>query len=457
MDIKQSKNKRLKDHFESLFAPVSINPLIIFRVAFGIALFIWSIGMIITGQVYYQFVEPHYFFHYRFFNWVQPVPEFLMYLFFIALSIAAVFIAIGWYFRITVLVFTVILTYLLLIDKSNYLSYYYFMLLLLLMLLVSPAHRMFSLDIIRKPNLRVDYIPRWCILAFQVQVIAVFYFAGMAKLNSEWLFRGIPVNIWIEELLKNWGVGINLPLLSIFSIVISWILILYDFLLPHFLLDKKTSTKAYLVIIFIQLFAFILFPVGYFPFLIIFSSVIFLNEKLIFNMISRASYFLYDVFEFKQDVFKIRGGFMLNYRNRKLFPILISLFFLAQVVFPVALFLKWGSKRWATSAFQFSWQLFINHKRGDVRAWYYEEQTGNLENINLMDYLTAQQKRRMLMDPNLIVQFIEFLNNDAIKNGKQIKVYASLSKNGSKSILLIDPQKELEPQLKEFPNKKEYE
>ena len=275
MDIEQTQKKPLKETFESLFVPVSINPLIIFRVAFGTALFIWAIGMLFSGEVFHQYIEPKFFFHYRYFQWIQPLPAVLMYLIFIILSAFAVMIALGLYFRISVFAFTLLLCYIVLIDKSSYLSYYYFMLLLLTMLLFSPAHRMFSLDILRDASLRVDYVPRWCILAFQAQIIAVFYFAGMAKLNSEWLFTGSPVNIWMDELLQYWDIQIGVGAFSILSIIISWILILYDFLMPQFLLDKGTSTKAYGIVVIVQLFGFILFPVGYFPFLIIFSSVIF--------------------------------------------------------------------------------------------------------------------------------------------------------------------------------------
>jgi len=457
MSAKQLKGKSLKDLFESIFSPVSINPLIIFRVAFGTALFIWSIGMLLSGEVFHQFVEPHFFFHYRYFQWIEPLPAFFMYLIFIVLSITAVMIALGWHFRVSVLTFFTLLCYIVLIDKSTYLSYYYFMLLLLIMLFFSPAHRMFSMDILRNPNIRVDYVPRWCILAFKVQIIAVFYFAGMAKLSSEWLFNGSPVNIWLNELMQGWGFQMGVSTFSTISIIISWVLILYDFLMPQFLFDNRTSTKAFVVVVIVQLFGFILFPVGYFPFLIIFSSAIFLNEKLINGMISRVSYFLYDIFQFKTEIFKMRGGLMLNYRNKKLFPILISIFFAVQVIFPVALFLKWGSKKWATTAFQFSWQLFINHKEGNIDAWYYLSDGKTTQTVLLSDYLTERQKQRMLSDPNLIVQHVEFLNNVYLKQGKQLSVSASLSKNGATPILLIDPEKNLDEQIAAFPKQKQYE
>jgi hypothetical protein len=457
MDTQQTKKTPWKERFERLFVPVSINPLIIFRVAFGSALFIWALGMLLSGEVYHQYIEPKFFFHYRYFQWVEPLPEILMYIIFISLTAFAVMIVLGYYFRVSVFAFTLLLFYIVLIDKSSYLSYYYFMLLLLTMLFFSPAHRMFSMDILRKPNLRVDYVPRWCILAFQAQIIAVFYFAGMAKLNSEWLFGGSPVNIWLNELMKGCGWEIGVSAFYKISIFISWVLILYDFLIPQFLFDSKTSTKAYIVVVLVQLLGFILFPVGYFPFLIIFSSLIFLREKLISEMISRVSYFLYDIFQFKAEIFKARGGIMLNYRNKKLFPVLISIFFAVQITFPVVLFLKWGSKKWATTAFQFSWQLFINHKEGDLQAWYYLDDSNTVQHVRLTDYLTEIQKKRMLTDPNLIIQFVEFLNKEHLKQGNQLHVAASLSKNGAQPILLIDPEKSLDEQIAEFPKKKQYE
>jgi hypothetical protein len=166
---------------------------------------------------------------------------------------------------------------------------------------------------------------------------------------------------------------------------------------------------------------------------------------------------MYDIFQFKTEIFKLRGGIMLNYRNKKLFPVLISIFFAVQIIFPVTLFLKWGSKKWATSAFQFSWQLFINHKEGNLNAWYYLNEGNSMHKIALNSYLTKQQQQRMLTDPNLIMQFVEHINKEYKSQGKKIRVFASLSKNGAKSILLIDPQKNLDKQIEEFPKKKEYE
>jgi hypothetical protein len=457
MSAKQNNSMPIIGQFESLFKPVSINPLIIFRVAFGCALFIWATGMLFSGEVYNQYIEPHFFFHYRYFQWLKPLPGPLMYIVFFLLSALAVMIAVGFYFRLSVFSFLSLLCYIILIDKSAYLSYYYFMLLLLVMLFFSPAFRMFSIDILRKPSIRADYVPHWCILAFKLQILAVFYFAGMAKLNSEWLFAGSPVSIWLDRLMIEWGVDMGTRPFFVISIIISWTLILFDFLLPHFLMDYKTSGKAYVILVIVQLFGFVLFPVGYFPFLMIFSSIIFLRESLINEMISRVSYFLYDIFQFKTEIFKMRGGVMLNYRNKKLFPVLIAIFFSVQIILPVALFLKWGSKKWATSAFQFSWQLFINHKEGNLEAWYYLNDGMTRQNLNLNDYLTEGQKKRMLTDPNLIIQFTEVLNKDYSDKNLKLIARATISKNGGGPILLIDSEKSLEQQIKDYPNKREYE
>ena len=48
-----------------------------------------------------------------------------------------------------------------------------------------PAHRSFSLDVLRNPELERTHVPAWTINIFKLQLGMVYFFAGVAKLNAD--------------------------------------------------------------------------------------------------------------------------------------------------------------------------------------------------------------------------------------------------------------------------------
>jgi len=429
-----------------LFKPVSLYQLVAIRFSFGLVMSIWSLYMILSGSVNTLFLEPDFFFSYPGLSWLEPLPPVGMYLCFVLLFISAIMMGAGWHYRISSFLFILLFAYIALIDRSNYISYYYFVLLLAFMLSISPANRLFSMDQLHNPSLRVDYVPRWSILAIQIQVALVFVFAGMAKLNADWLLEGRPVNIWISNLSMNHG--LNFPdfiLDGYFPIVLSWFLIVFDFMIPHFLLDKKTGYGAFLLVTLIQLFAIIIFPSGFFPLLTIASCVIFIPDEKIHSIISRVSYFLFDIFGFTSEVFNPGGSIMLQYRKKRLFPSLLLLFFGLQILLPVSLFLNWGSNRWADSAFRFSWDIRMHEKAGNINFWLTDPFSGIEKPIDLDEYLSKHQQRRMAEDPELIHQFVGHLMtkfHDSSLSSPTLNAKAVISLNGREvEPLLIDSWK----------------
>jgi len=431
-----------------LFAPAEIYPLVVLRIAFGASMAMWALSMLISGMIEKLFVEPRFFFSYIGLDWIKPLGSIGMHAVFLLIFISAVMMATGWLFRVSTFFFTTSFAYVVLIDKANYLTYFYFVLLLSIMLLLSPAHKNFSIDLIRKPALRVDYVPRWFILAFQLQIAMVFFFAGMAKLNSDWLFAGRPVAIWIQDIASGFGYGDSwIATSGVVSIGFSWLLILFDFVVPHFLLDQRTSIKAFQVVVVVQMFGVLLLPTGFFPVLITLSCIIFLPVDVLHAAISRISYFLYDVFQFKGDVFKEGGTYMLQFREKKLFPLLIFGFLAVQVMVPVALFLKWGSARWADKAFTFSWKIGLYEKRGSISFWAVDPVTGHETPLDLNRHLTSYQQEKMIENPELILQFARHLEKEVSTGSQILRADASISFNGRKPVCIVDKQHDLFLQL----------
>lgn len=60
-----------------------------------------------------------------------------------------------------------------------------------------PANSYFSVDAARNPKLKAEFIPSWTIDVIKLLLFIVYFYAGLAKLNSDWLFQAMPLKIWL--------------------------------------------------------------------------------------------------------------------------------------------------------------------------------------------------------------------------------------------------------------------
>ena len=88
-------------------------------------------------------------------------------------------------------------TYVELIDKTTYLNHYYLVSLLSGLLVVLPAHAIWSVDAWRRPRVFAPAIPSWTVNLLRVQIGIVDFFAGLAKINGDWLLHAQPLRIWL--------------------------------------------------------------------------------------------------------------------------------------------------------------------------------------------------------------------------------------------------------------------
>src|SRR5215213_6169254 len=59
-----------------------------------------------------------------------------------------------------------------------------------------PAHRLWSVDACLRPSLRSSTVPAWTLEILRFQILVVYFFAGLAKLNHDWLWEAQPLRIW---------------------------------------------------------------------------------------------------------------------------------------------------------------------------------------------------------------------------------------------------------------------
>ncbi|MEL7162032.1 MAG: HTTM domain-containing protein, partial [Bacteroidota bacterium] len=260
----------------------SAAPLAVFRIVFGGMMLASVVRFWANGWIEKLYLEPTYFFSYRYFAWVKP-PGDWTYLLFITIALSSACIMIGWKYRAAMLIFFLSFTYVELMDKTTYLNHYYFVSLLSFVLLWLPLGSYFSLD---ARGQRDVLVPRWTIVSLQVFVGVVYFYAGLAKLNSDWLVHAQPLSIWLPA-------KYDLPLLGGLMhepwvhYAFSWAGAAYDLCIPFLLLWKPTRWWAFGAVVVFHVLTRVLFPIGMFPFIMIGAALIFFSADFHEWIISR--------------------------------------------------------------------------------------------------------------------------------------------------------------------------
>ena len=172
-------------------------PLTVFRIGFGLMMLASIIRFWYKGWIDTLYIQPKFFFSYFGFSWVKPFGEYT-YILFLICAISALFIALGFKYRLSIIIFFLSFTYIELMDKTTYLNHYYFISVISFVMIFLPAQAKFSIDsYINK--ITYDYIPSWTIDIVKLLLGIVYFYAGIAKINSDWLLRAMPLKIWLPS------------------------------------------------------------------------------------------------------------------------------------------------------------------------------------------------------------------------------------------------------------------
>ena len=93
-------------------------PLVVFRIFFGVMMFISMVRFWVNGWVDKLYIKPTFFFSYYGFEWIKPIGNYT-YLIFIICALASIFVAIGFKYRIAIIIFFLSFTYIELMDKTD--------------------------------------------------------------------------------------------------------------------------------------------------------------------------------------------------------------------------------------------------------------------------------------------------------------------------------------------------
>jgi len=414
-----------------LFTKIDNSPLIIFRIFFGILVALECYGAIVTGWVKRTLVEPEFTFNFIGFEWLQPLPGNGMYFYFIAMGTLGLFIALGYKYRFSIVAFTLLWASVYLMQKTSYNNHYYLLILISGLMCFFPARRSHSLYVRQNPALKSDSMPAWVKWAVILQLLIVYVYASVAKIYGDWLDFGI-IRILMLDKADYPLIGELLQQPWVHKIV-GTAGILFDMLIVPALLWKPTRKLAFFISIFFHLFNSIVFQIGIFPYLSLAFTVFFFEPQTICKIFFRRKKpFLpvqLEIPSYKNTLYTLGG-----------------IYFLVQLLLPIRHHLIKDEVLWTEEGHRLSWRMMLRSRGGTVKFKVTNKENGESSFINLDDYLSKKQKRRIAAYPDFIWQFAQHLKNEYAKKGENISVHALNSKvsvNGKPYRAFIDPKVDL--------------
>lgn len=419
---------------EQLEKPVYSASLAVFRVVFGLMILFSTLRFWNKGWIEELYIQPQFFFSYYGFEWVKPLGSYT-YLLFIICGVSALFFALGLFYRIASVMLFLSFTYIELMDKTNYLNHYYFVSLVLFLMMWLPAHVNFSVDSIRKPSITKRYIPLWTVGSIRMMMAIVYTYAGVAKLNSDWLIEAMPLRLWLPA---NNDMPLIGPMFNNLWVAyfFSWFGAIYDLTIAFFLLIPKIRPYAYFTVVAFHLMTAILFPIGVFPYVMIVAALVFFESE-------ETDKFVQMVKELWPFIPATSNESTFSFKPvcRKTITALFAIFFIIQLIFPWRYLLYKDELFWTEEGYRFSWRVMLMEKMGYAQFIVKDSNTEKVVEVNNNGFLTRNQEKMMATQPDFILQYAQLLKQHYAARGMtDPQVYATVyvTLNGRRSRLLVN-------------------
>ncbi len=405
--------------------PVDSASVAVFRIGLG------GVGLLLVWRFFARgwidslFIEPGFHFPYPGFEWVRVWPGWGMHAHFALMGVAALGVLLGYRVRFSAALFALLLAYVELVDRSLYLNHYYWAVLAAALLVFLPVDRAYA--IIGKGNGadRSSMIPMWVIWLLRFQVGMVYFFSGLAKVNTDWLLRGEPLATWLPA-------RADLPLLGALltipaaAIVMAWLGAFFDLTIIAWLSWRRTRALAFGVLVAFHTLTWLLFPaIGVFPLLMTLAATVFFDPAWPRRLTGPLQ----------------RGAPDARFRWRAHGVVPIALYTLLMIALPLRHHLVPGDVKWTGEGYLASWQVMLSEKSGSAMFVVTDPDTGNTWSVPPPAVLTPRQQAVMATDPVMIQQTASLIAAD--HGGAAVAADVVMTFNGRPSVQFTDPTVDL--------------
>ncbi|MDX1364167.1 MAG: HTTM domain-containing protein [Arenibacter latericius] len=413
-----------------LFTKIDNSALLIFRMFFGMLISLECYGAIITGWVKRNLIAPQFTFTFIGFEWLQPLPGSGMYYYFFVMGTLGICIALGYKYRFSMLVFTILWAGVYLMQKTAYNNHYYLLLLLSGIMFFLPANKNYSIDARLDPSIKENTMFAYVKWVIVLQLLIVYTYAAIAKMYGDWLdfsflkvlFHGKAHYPLVGDLLQHTAVHQFIGVLGI----------LFDLLIVPALLWKPIRKWAFIASIFFHLFNSIVFQIGIFPYLALAFTLFFYPPEVIRKI------FL------KNKIAFVKGDFQLP-SNKKWIVGFIMLYFSVQLALPVRHYFIKDDVLWTEEGHRMSWRMMLRSRQGVATYKVVSKSTGDVYMVDQDTYMTKSQQRKTASYPDFIWQFAQHLKKEYKEKGEEVSVFvdSKVGINGKPLRPFVDPNVDL--------------
>ncbi len=423
---------------QALIRPVSAAPFVTFRIVFGALMAFSALRFMALGWIEDHYVQPLFHFKYYGFEWVPVLPAVWLYVIHGIMVISALCVMVGFGYRLATICLFLCFTYTELLDLTYYLNHYYFVSLVCLLLVLMPQPSRLSAS-------GEAVIPAWVISVIKLQLAIVYTYAGLAKINHDWLIGGLPLKIWLPAN-DAWpligGVFRWKPLPYLFA----WLGMLYDCTIVFWLSWRKTRWLAYASVVFFHVITGLMFQIGVFPLVMIGATLIFFSEEWHKKAANFFAMLVGKAGKSNRKIVSASEAKPLSLAWQKSTLAFLAIFFLFQLLFPWRYLLYPGNLFWTEEGYRYSWRVMLMEKAGTATFYVSDARSKREWEVVNTEFLNAHQEKQMAMQPDMILQYAHFLASEYAKRGVhkpkvRAEVYVTL--NARPSRLLIRPDVDL--------------
>jgi len=429
----------MSNFFPSWFKPIDASSLAVFRIMFGGLLLFESVnyGLFLCLDCMYR--SSDMLFKYNNFEWVGLWPGIGLELNFLVMGLSGFCIMIGFYYRVAMIVYTICFSYLFLLDQVLYLNHFYLVIILCSIMVFLPASRYWSVDARRNPNWASATVPAWSRIWLLVQTEIVLLYAGIVKLNLDWLNLE-PMRLWMNEQSQHSHAFFQWLTQDPGIALASYGVLVLHIVGAPLLLWRKTRLPVFLIYSFFHTINAFVFDIGIFPWMTIAATLLFFDPdwpkqfyRWLNNRVRNSRFRSSTDGESVDSKTKATSShaqiniqpFYSTQPICKLFIVFgISAWLILQATVPLRHWFLPGNVAWNEAGHRFSWRMKLRTKRGT--ATFYVVVNGKpAVVVDPNEHLNRKQVRKMVCIPDLIWQYAQFLETQYTQSAEDdVKVYA---------------------------------
>jgi Vitamin K-dependent gamma-carboxylase. len=396
-----------------LSAPIDGASLGVYRIVFGITFAVYVACYFFIPDIHEQFVKPRFFFSYI--PFIQPLPAVGLYAVYACNFVCSVLIALGLFYRPAAILFFLGSTYIFLLDRSLFLNHEYLACLTALLMALAPANNNYSLDRRFEPEkFPTTSIPRWNLLIIKCQLVIVYWYGALWKLNPDWL-QGIPCE---QFMTCNKGLKFFAPFSydPLFPKFLALGGILVDSLVPVFLIIPQMFWFAVALAVPFHCMNMVLFTIGVFPFYMMGTLLLFPPHNWPRKWIAKFK-------SAKATAHNVTGQLAplppAAVKSSRLGTVVMLVFFhvylLIQITLPLRHLAYSGNVDWTEEGYYFAWRMMLHQKFSDISMYATNPKTGKRRVIPVEKILNRRQIQNMSRRPELAHHFAEWFANEIEK------------------------------------------